>query len=281
MVVTPACSIFTYAAQPFSARITAKNGLATPGTTVNYDGTAATTPNFSQAVTLSDAPTLGLGSFAGTGALAASLFNAGVANTLTPAYSFTAKLTAAQTLVVRAIDADSVSSAGYAEGSTALRSGRLRLSNAFGSEKSPLALAVQAQYWSGNAWVLNSADNCSVVPAAAVARSGYVDNKGAPTAAWNTTANGIVVAGGNATLTLSAPSPLLTGSVNLALNLGTTAADQSCLAVQPASTGAALPWLRSQNGGCSTAWDRDPSARATFGIFSPETRKILHVRRIF
>ncbi len=281
VVVTPACSIFTYAAQPFSARITAKNGLATPGTTVNYDGTAATTPNFSQAVTLSDAPALGLGSFAGTGALAASLFGAGVANTLTPAYSFTAKLTAAQTLVVRAIDADSVSSAGYAEGSTALRSGRLRLSNAFGSEKSPLALAVQAQYWSGNAWVLNSADNCSVVPAAAVARSGYVDNKGAPTAAWNTTANGIVVAGGNATLTLSAPSPLLTGSVNLALNLGTTAADQSCLAVQPASTGAALPWLRSQNGGCSTAWDRDPSARATFGIFSPETRKILHVRRIF
>ena len=283
VVVTPACSIFTYAAQPFSARITAKNGLATPGTTVNYDGTAATTPNFSQAVILSDAPALGLGSFTGTGALAASLFNAGVANTLTPAYSFTAKLTAAQTLVARAIDADSISSAGYVEGSTALRSGRLRLSNAFGSEKSPLALAVQAQYWSGNAWVLNSADNCSVMPAAAVARSGYVDNKGAPTAAWNTTANGIVVAGGNATLTLSAPSPLLTGSVNLALNLGSAAAaaDQSCLAVHPASTGAALPWLRSQNGGCSTAWDRDPSARATFGIFSPETRKILHVRRIF
>ena len=283
VVVTPACSVFSYAAQPFSVRVTARNGLATPGTTVNYDGTAATTPNFSQGVTLSDAPALGLGSFAGTGALAASLFSAGVANTSTPAYSFTAKLTAAQTLVVRAVDADAVSSAGHAEGSTALRSGRLRLSNAFGSEKSPLALAVQAQYWSGNAWVVNSGDNCSVVPAGAVAVSGYVDNKGAPSAAWSTTASGVTVSGGNAALTLSAPAPLMTGSVSLALNLGpaATATDQSCLAVHPASTGAALPWLRSQNGGCSTAWDRDPSARATFGIYSPETRKVLHVREVF
>ena len=283
VVVTPACASFTYAAQPFSARITARNGLATPGTTVNYDGTAATTPNFSQAVILSDAPALSLGSFAGTGALAASLFSGGVANTSTPAYSFTAKLTAAQTLVVRAVDADSVSSAGYAEGSTALRSGRLRLSNAFGSEKSPLALAVQAQYWSGNAWVVNGGDNCSVIPAAAVVRSGYLDNKGAPSAAWSTTSSGVTVTGGNAALTLSAPSPVLTGSVNLALNLGpaATATDQSCLTVHPASTGAALPWLRSQNGGCSAAWDRDPSARATFGIFSPESQKVLHVREIF
>ena len=137
--------------------------------------------------------------------------------------------------------------------------------------------------WSGNAWVVNGDDNCSVVPAAAVVRSGYLDNKGALSAAWSTTSSGVTVTGGNAALTLSAPSPLLTGSGNLALNLGpaATATDQSCLAVHPASTGAALPWLRSQNGGCSTAWDRDPSARATFGIYSPESRKVLHVREIF
>jgi len=280
VVVTPACGSYSYAAQPFSVRVSAKNGLASPSTTVNYDGTGATTPNFSQAVTLSDASALGLGSFASTGALPASLFSAGVANTLTPAYSFTTKLTAAQTLVVRAIDGDTVSSAGFTEGSTALRSGRLRLSNAFGSEKSPLVLTVQAQYWGGNAWVLNSADNCSVVPAAAVARS-YLDNRGVPTTTWSTTASALVVTGGNAALTLSAPSPRFTGSVDLALNLGATTADQSCLAAHPASTGAALPWMRSQNGGCSTASDRDPSARATFGIYAPETRKMMHVREIF
>jgi len=281
VVVTPACGSFSYAAQPFTVRITAKNGLATPGTTLNYDGSAATAPNFAQAVTLSDAPALGVGSFGSTAAVAPSAFSAGVATTSTPAYSFTNKLTAAQTLVVRAIDADAASSAGYAEGSTALRSGRLRMSNAFGSEKAPLAMTLQAQYWSGNAWVANAADSCSVVPAAAVVRSAYFDNRGSATAGWTTTPSAISVVGGSGTLTLSAPSPAVTGSVDLALNLGATATDQSCLAAHPASTGAALPWLRAQHGNCSAAWDRDPAARASFGIYAPETRKTLHVREIF
>ena len=281
VAVTPACGIFSYAAQPFTVRVTARNGLAIPGTTVNYDGSGATAPNFAQAVSLGDAPALNLGSFGSTGAVAASAFSAGIATTLTPAYTFTAKLTAAQTLAVRAVDADAVSSAGYAEGTTPLRSGRLRLSNAFGSEKAALQMTVQAQYWGGNAWVPNSADSCTALPAAAVVRSGTLDNKGAATAAWSTSAAAISVVGGSGTLTLSAPSPTATGSVFLALNLGATATDQSCLAAHPASTGAALPWLRSQQGSCAATWDRDPAARASFGIYAPETRKTLHVREIF
>ena len=230
---------------------------------------------------LSDAAALGVGSFGGTGAVAASLFSAGLATATAPAYTYTTKLTPEKTLAVRAIDVDAVSSSGHAEGSTVLRSGRLRVSNAFGSEKSALQLTVQAQYWSGNAWVPNSADSCSVLPAAAVVRSGYTDYRGAPTAAWSTTASAINLSGGSGTLTLSAPSPTATGSVDLALNLGASAADQSCLAVHPASTGAALPWLRSLQGNCASAWNSDPAARASFGIYAPETRKTLHVREIF
>ena len=41
------------------------------------------------------------------------------------------------------------------------------------------------------------------------------------------------------------------------------------------------PWAMPRAGACSTAWDRDPSARATFGIYTPETRKTIHVREIF
>ena len=281
VVVTPACGAFSYAAQPFGVRVTAKNGLGTPTTTVNYDGSSATTPNSAQGVTLSDAPTLGVGSFGSTNTLAATLFSAGVANASTPAYAFTAKLTAPQTLVVRAIDADAVSSVGYAEGSTTLRSGRLRLSNAFGSEKASLAVPVQAQYWSGNAWVQNSADSCTSVPAAAVVRGAYLDNKGVATAAWTSTVSAITISAGSGTLTLGAPSPTATGSVDLALNLGNATTDQSCLAAHPTSTAAALPWLRSQNGACSALWDRDPSARASFGIYTPETKKTIHVRELF
>ena len=65
------------------------------------------------------------------------------------------------------------------------------------------------------------------------------------------------------------------------MTLGATTTDQSCLAAHPATTGAALPWLRSQQGSCAATWDRDPAARASFGIYAPETRKTLHVREIF
>ncbi|MFM2119272.1 MAG: hypothetical protein RL722_740, partial [Pseudomonadota bacterium] len=40
-------------------------------------------------------------------------------------------------------------------------------------------------------------------------------------------------------------------------------------------------WLRAQNGACATGWASDPSARASFGIYSAETRKTVHVREIF
>jgi MSHA biogenesis protein MshQ len=129
--------------------------------------------------------------------------------------------------------------------------------------------------------VQNSADSCSSVPSAAVVRASYLDNKGAATAAWTSSVSAITIVGGNGTLTLGAPSPTATGSVDVALNLGATTTDQSCLAAHPASTAAALPWLRSQNGACSALWDRDPSARASFGIYNPETRKTVHVRELF
>ncbi len=279
VTVAPTCSSFTYAGQPFGASITARN--AANNTTVNYDGSSNTSPNFAKAVTLTDAPTLGVGSFGSTGAVAATLFSAGVASSSAPTYTFTSKLTAAQSLRVRATDADAVSSVGFAEGMTALRSGRLRISNAFGSEKAALAVPVQAQYWSGNTWVANSADSCTTVPAAAVVRAGYLDNKGASTSGWTSSASAIVISAGAGTLTLSAPSPTTTGSLDFALNLGGTTTDQSCLAAHPASTAGALPWLRSQNGACASAWAADPSARATFGIYAPETRKTIHVREIF
>lgn len=276
--VTPACSgVFSYAGQPFAATVTARN--AAGATTVNYDGSAATTPNFAQAVTLTDAPVLGVGSFGTSGAVAASAFSAGVA-AAQPAYSFAVKTTAPQTLVVRATDADAVSSAGFAEGSTALRSGRLRVANAFGSEKSPLQLAMRAEYWSAAAWVPNGDDGCTAVPAAAVALSNVRDHHGAP-AAWTSTPSAIAISAGAGVLTLGAPVPAASGSVDIALNLGSAAADQSCLSAHPASTGAALPWLRSRHGSCAATWDRDPSARASFGIYSPESRKTIHVRDVY
>lgn len=281
VVATPACGSFSYAGQPFTVSLMAMNGLGTPTRTVNYDGSGALSPAFAQTVTLSDAAALGLGSFGSTATVAASRFTTGVASA-TVTYSYTSKTSAPGSLTLRATDADGVSSSGALEPAMPLRSGRLWLSNVFGSEKTALQLPVQAQYWTGKTWALNSADNCTTVPAASVVRAGYLSHQGSATTAWTTTPGALTILGGNGTVSLSAPTPTgSTGSVDLALNLGSTTTDASCLSSHPASTGAGLPWLRGRNGSCASTWDRDPAARASFGVASPETRKTVHVRELY
>ncbi|MFN0186169.1 MAG: DUF6701 domain-containing protein [Aquabacterium sp.] len=273
-----ACGAFSYAGQPFTATLTARN--AAGNVTTNYDGSASTSPNFAQAVTLTDAAALGLGSFNGTDSVPASTFRAGV-GAASPAYTYTSKLGAPATMSLRASDADAASSAGRTEGSMALRSGRLRLSNASGAETAALQVPVTAEYWSGSAWVPNGDDACTTVPEKSVVLANRRDARGAATSAWTNSAAPVVISGGRGILKLGAPNPGGSGSLEIALNLGSKAVDASCLTSPPASAGAALPWLRSQNGACATTYDRDPSARVSFGIYSPEARKTVHVRELF
>lgn len=283
VAVTQGCSTgsFTYSGQPFTVTVTAKNAFA--ATTQNYDGSGNTAPNFAKPVTLSDANAVD-GSLSPT-SIAASAFAAGVANA-TPAFTFTATPTAPATIKLRAVDTDGVTSATAAEGAATIRSGRLQLANVFGSEKSSLKVPVRAQYWGGNSWVLNSGDSCTTIPATSVALSNYRDRTGAA-GAWTTTASGPgMLSGGQGLITLSPPSPAnSTGSVDVALNLGTTTTDSSCLASHPAMTAPAisLAYLRGKNGNCaaSNTNTADPSATASFGIYSPESRKAIHVRELY
>jgi MSHA biogenesis protein MshQ len=281
VTATPACGAFSYAGQPFTVQLTARNGLASPTTTLNYDGSASTSPNFAQAGTLTDTALAGLGSFNSTGSVAASSFRAGVATLATPAYSFASKLSGPATAVLRLIDADAVSSVGYAEATMALRSGRLRVFNTFGSEKSALALPMQLQYWSGSAWLINTADSCTALASAAIVAVQFLDHHGVVTTSWPTGVTAVGVFNGQAQIALAAPPTGRTGSIDFSLNLGSGTLDQSCLASHPVSTGANLPWLRARNGACATGWASDPSARASFGIASPETRKSVHVREMY
>ncbi len=278
-----ACGSFSYAGQPFGVTVTAKNLAGS--TTQNYDGTANTSPSFAKAVSFSDITASPPGSLSGS--LAASAFNRGVASVAAgganaPVYSFSNKLTAAQTISLRATDTDGVSSNGFTEGSMALRSGRLQMSNAFGSEKSSLQIPLQLQYWSGKSWVKNSEDTCTVIPTASVVLA-QTRNHNNAVPNWSSTVSGLTLSGGSGFITLAAPSPSGTGTVDLAINLGVgpNTQDASCLANHPNTTGAGLPWLRSRQGNCATSFDRDPSARGTFGIYTPETQKSVHVREVF
>jgi MSHA biogenesis protein MshQ len=264
--VTNACVAggFTYSGQSFPLAVTAKNAFG--GVTANYSGSFANALNYSDANGAS-------GTFNPT-TLAAASFTNGVADlTATPSVSFTfgAKLSTPATLKLRVSETAGASSSLGTEGTTALRSGQLRLFNAFGSEKSNLAMPVQVQYWSGQSWVINSGDSCTVIPANAIYLSGV------PT---GVTASGFALASGNATLTLAKPNPVATGSVDAAIDLGALGSDQSCLATH-GGTAADLPWLRSRNGTCAATYDRDPSARATFGINPSESTKSIHIRELY
>ncbi len=281
VAATHACASFSYAGQPIATTVTARN--AAGNTTLNFNGSATTTPVFAQAVTLSEPAALGLGTLAGN-SIAASAFAAGVA-TATPSYAFTQKATAPQTLVLRASNNASgsalISSQGDAEPSLPLRSGRLRLSNAYGKATAALQLAAVTEYWAGNSWLLNSADSCTAVAGASMALSNPRTATGAASTATSS-AGALAISNGSGSITLAAPSPAGSSlSLDLAVNLGSTAADQSCLGAHPATIGAAKPWLRAQIGSCVGTADRDPAARASFGIASPETKKTIHVREVF
>lgn len=270
---------FTYSGQPFPMTVRARNLAG--AVTRNYDGSGSMSTSFAKTTGLSVVTNGGLGSLA-VSSLSPSAFVAGEAALTTQSFTYTTKLTAPAALVLRAIDGDGVTSENKLEQGPNVRSGRLQISNAFGSGNSSLQVPVMAQYWSGKAWVVNDADGCTLLPVASVVRARYLDSKGADTTAWTTSVSGpVTLVNGQRYIVLTAPTNNGSGSLDLSVNLGATTTDLSCLSAHPSSTGAQLPWLRSLNGSCSATYDRDPTARATFGVFSPESKKVIHTRDLF
>jgi hypothetical protein len=165
-----------YSGQPFSLQITARNLAG--GTTKNYQGT------FAKAVTLGAWDAAG-GTTANPGggtiqnnSVAASAFSLGVASSSMPGYSLPAN-TAPTDVYFRAVDADGVTSqrTGAVEGGVKVASGRIKVSNAYGSDKVPLTVPVIIQYYDGAKWVLSTTDGSTVLgglnaPGATVVNAG-------------------------------------------------------------------------------------------------------------
>ena len=147
-----------------------------------------------------------------------------------------------------------------------LRFGRLRLSNAIGPADRALALPALAQHWNASAWATNTLDSCTAVAASAVS---FGNLRRGLTVADTAVAAGIAVSAGLGSLRLSAPGGGRSGSVDVALSLGATATDASCMQAwtpgsgDAATSAAQLAFLR--GAWCSAGYDKDPSARATFG----------------
>ncbi|UVW28585.1 DUF6701 domain-containing protein [Massilia sp. H6] len=257
----------------------------------------APTRNYAHALGLSETVTLAAVKQDGTafalpapGALApatvaAETFINGLA-TVKPAYTFTAYPNSPLQIRLRASNGKTgalevVSSApasAEAQVQPFIRSGRLRLGNRVGNLRSPLAIPVTAEYWTGRSWLINDEDDYTVIPPGAFV---FTPNATGMTLQKTFAPDPFKLAKGAAafTLQLSGGGP---GWYDIASNLGSTGTDNACLgAARPASTGAGVPWLRPMVSTCSPAGRRDPAGRASFGILPPEQRRLIHVREVF
>ncbi len=222
MTCTPA-SGFTYSGQTFAVQVTAMNGLATPGKTSNY----------AKAVTLADAnaAVTPVGVLAPV-TIAATVFATGIA-TAAPGYTFNVSKTAPTVIKMRAGDAD-VSTAGVNEGTTEIRSGRIKISNAYGSELLALPMTAAVQYYNGGSWVVSATDNATSFNTNLFAAGGNVNTSIvtgplANVSVQNANANMVVKGAkvitlakpgkaGSVDISLSAPGYLLAGSNGASVN---------------------------------------------------------------
>lgn len=156
-------------------------------------------------------------------------------------------------------------------GTIPLRFGRLRLQNGIGAANRPLYLPLEAQHWSGTAYVTNALDSCTRISATNLSFGNLRKTLVASDAAM--VGSSVTVSGGKGLLTLAAPAGGHVGTLDVAILLDTATppADTSCLktqagwtATKAATAGAGQIALRAP--WCGTGFS-DPSARATWGLY--------------
>lgn len=196
-----------------------------------------------------------------------------IRSTTTPSASFAADMA----LALNVIDADGVAygsnpaqfgaaAAGNGmafAGGKEMRYGRLKLSNAVGSELLDLPVQLEAQYWSAAGFITNASDSCTTIAAGNI-KLGTYNPAGfsANVPAANVSISGALVAGrGN--LKLLKPSPATRGSLQLCVDLDAGAGgDVACQATTPANMGYLQGAWTSGSG-----YIKDPSARVGFAVY--------------
>ncbi len=233
---------FVYSGQAFTTNVTARNAAGAP--TINYDSARG----YSKQVTLSAWDATGSittanppgggapGSFAaGSATIAAAAFNLGSATAL-PNYSLPNIYPSATSppgptnIFMRAIDTDTTTSrrvvpSASIENGIKIVSGRIRMSNAHGSELQKLPIGVTAQYWNGERYVTSDTHSFTI-PTASVVFGNCLKNllsgaacKPAPIVDIVTPPNPIVMTNGVGKFTMKAPGAGNHGSADMTINV--------------------------------------------------------------
>ena len=234
---------WAYSGQSFTVNVSAAN--ASDAITLNYDGTANTSPNFASAVTLEawdaagstttqNPPAAAAGTLSNT-AIAAAAFDQGstiLGTPATPTYTFATSPTAPTDIYLRAADANATSLRSVAatsiEGGVKVVSGRVKIGNNYGSELIPLAMRATVQFYGGANWLTSSTDDSTSFNSALSTAGGNVlvsnlvgmggavsidaPSAGAVTAGTRTFTVSAPGVPGSADFSLTAPAYLLTGS---------------------------------------------------------------------
>ena len=181
------------------------------------------------------------------------------------------------TLAPAALNLDTDATAGadrYRIGTATTRLGKLVLTNAAGSNVRPLSVVMTAKYWNGTAWVINTADNNTPIPQASIGFGRYSGGMNAAQTNIDAARSVLTLSGGFGNIGLTAPSSGLRGSFDVGINLsnknGSNLGRWSGPAMNPgagdAPTGVANMGYLS-NDALGAAYDTDPAARVTFGVY--------------
>lgn len=265
-MTTAGCGTFTYSGQPMT--VVTVNAMVpaspSPVVTPNYKG------DFARLTTLSDATASATGSLTANTIAAAGFVN-GV-GTASPVYKFTNRATAPVPLTLRATDGE-ITSSGFTEASAPIRSGRVRLTNAYDSERrtTGLLIPVTIEYYdtvTAPGWRAGP-DACTNLDASNFAFTAAAPACSAAIGNCTTALSATRVGAGPYTWTvnLSQPSPVAATAMCITLNLDGAAVGSQCTATGapgPAATSANAPWLRF---GWRGATETNPTAAATFGVF--------------
>lgn len=299
---------FTYVGQPFGyltlpqATITAKN--AAGGVTTNYSGAlwkltpAGVTQTYAAVTGTLDTGLIGIPGVTetggGVGALAAHVddkiaFTRITTPPFTPPAPFVADISLAMSIRDSAENAvagngmiDTVAPALFAsmafDAGNQIRFGRLALTNAHGSELLDLPVPIETQYWNGSGFIRNSADACTQFAATNVALSGWQRNLNACETMVSLTGR---FNAGRGNLMLSKPGVGNTGSVDLTLLLGAVGVGTTCTGGAAAAAASASPaqtWL--QGAWSGGAYDQNPAARASFGLYRG-SKALIYMRELY
>lgn len=181
-------------------------------------------------------------------------------------------------VLITSLNGTPVSVSSGLSNTTALRFGRLKLSNVNGSDLMNALVQVTAEYWkNGTGFVTNTDDKCTVIGVASIKLQNQLLGLNATNMPVNNFDNSapLSLVAGQSSITVKKPlpTPAAKGSVDVCIDL----ASDNTPGTVCAATSAGLPWLQGKWNG--TLYDDDPGARVTLGIF--RSGPVVYLRELY